>query len=54
MLRWFGHVERISESRLTHTLSHKADVSGNAGMGRPTRTYIDLIGLGGSSESSGA
>ena len=30
MLRWFGHVERMSESRLTKGID-KADVSGNAG-----------------------
>ena len=44
MLRWFGHVERMSESCLTKGI-YKADVSGNAGSRRLRRTnYIDLIG----------
>ena len=38
MLRWFGHVERVSESRLTKGI-YKADVSGNTGRGRPRRPY---------------
>ena len=37
MLRWFGHVERMSESRPTKRI-YTADVSGNAGRGRPRRT----------------
>ena len=38
MLRWFGHIKRMSESRLTKGI-YKADVvSGNAGRGRPRRT----------------
>ena len=34
MLRWFGHVERMSESRLTKGIIYKADVSGKAGRRR--------------------
>ena len=43
MLRWFGHVERMSERRLTKGI-YVADVSGNAGWGRPRKAYPDLIG----------
>ena len=42
MLRWFGHVERMSKSRLTKDI-FKADVSGGTGT-RSRRTYIDFIG----------
>ena len=40
----------MSETRLTKGI-YKADVSGNLGMGRPRKTYMDLIG---SSERTGA
>ena len=46
MLRWFGHVEGMSESRLKKGI-YKADVSGNTGtLGHPStgKTYIDLVG----------
>ena len=43
MLRWFGHIEMMSESRLPKGI-YKLDVSGNAGRVRPRRTYIALIG----------
>ena len=44
MLRWFGPVERMSESRLTKDIN-KADVSGNIGRKCPRRKYInDFIG----------
>ena len=42
ILRCFGHVERMSESRLSKSIN-KVDVSSNLGRGRPRRTYIDLI-----------
>jgi hypothetical protein len=41
MLRWFGHVER-DERRLTNEI-YEAGVGGNAGRGRPRRTFLDQI-----------
>jgi hypothetical protein len=43
MLRWFGHVERMNEKRLTKEI-YEADVGGNAGRGRRRRTFLDQIG----------
>ena len=42
MLRWFRHVDGMSESRLTKG-SNKADVSGNPGKGRSRRIHTALI-----------
>jgi hypothetical protein len=36
MLRWFDHVERMDDRRLTNEI-YEADVGGNAGR----RTYLD-------------
>jgi hypothetical protein len=43
MLRWYGHVERMDESRLTKEI-HEADMGGNARRGRSRRTFLDQIG----------
>jgi hypothetical protein len=43
MLRWFGHVERMDERRLTKEI-YEANVGSNAGRGRPRRSFLDQIG----------
>ena len=43
MLKWFGHVDRISERRLIKGI-YVTDESGNAGRKHPRKTYPDLIG----------
>jgi UDP-N-acetylmuramate-alanine ligase len=39
MMRWFGHVERMDEMRLTKEIS-EVNLSGNAGRG-PRRSFLD-------------
>ncbi|CAG4947225.1 unnamed protein product [Parnassius apollo] len=43
MLRWFGHVERMNEERVTKQI-YMADVNGRIGKGRPKKKFIDQIG----------
>ena len=42
MLRWFGHVERMDERRLTKEI-YEARVNENVGRGRPRRMFLDQI-----------
>jgi hypothetical protein len=42
MLRWFGHVERADERRLTKEI-YGAILSGNAVRGRPRQMFFDQI-----------
>ena len=43
MLRWFGHLERMDERRLTKKI-YCAKVDGSVGRGRPTKTFLSQIG----------
>jgi hypothetical protein len=43
MLRWFGHIERIDERRLTKEI-YDTVMSCNAVRGRPRRTFLEQIG----------
>ena len=42
MLRWFGHLNRMSEERLTNQI-YKANVVGTRSRGRPRKTYHQQI-----------
>lgn len=42
MLRWFGHIERMSESRVTKGI-YKSKLAGVVPKGRPRRTFEDQI-----------
>jgi hypothetical protein len=43
MLRWFSHVKKMDERRLTKKI-YETDVGGNARKGRASRTFLDQIG----------
>jgi hypothetical protein len=43
MLEWFGHAERMDETRLTKEI-YKVDFGRNTGRRRPRRTFVDQIG----------
>ncbi|GBP84078.1 hypothetical protein EVAR_68780_1 [Eumeta japonica] len=44
MLRWFGHLERINESRLTKKINRANLCDGKVGKSRPRKSYADDIG----------
>ncbi|GBP64519.1 hypothetical protein EVAR_53018_1 [Eumeta japonica] len=44
MLRWFGHLGRMNESRLRKQIYRANVCDGNVGNGRPRKSYADHIG----------
>ena len=42
VMRWFGHIERMNEDRLTKRV-YKGNVTGKRGRGRPRKQWIDQI-----------
>ncbi|GBP29377.1 hypothetical protein EVAR_22749_1 [Eumeta japonica] len=44
ILRWFGHLERMNENRLTKQIYRANACDGEVGEGRPRKSYADHIG----------
>ena len=42
MLKWFGHMERMENDRMTKRI-YIAEVEGNRGRGRPRRRWKDSV-----------
>ena len=42
VLKWFGHVERMGDERLTKKV-YKSEVGGERGIGRPRFRWIDGV-----------
>ena len=42
VLKWFGHVERMGDERLTKKV-YKSEVGGERGVGRPRFRWIDGV-----------
>ena len=42
VLKWFGHVERMGDERLTKKVN-KSEVGGERGVGRPRYRWIDGV-----------
>ncbi|GBP61235.1 hypothetical protein EVAR_45254_1 [Eumeta japonica] len=43
MLRWFGHLDRMNESRLTKQIYRANVCDGKVGKGHPRKSYADHI-----------
>ncbi|GBP28914.1 hypothetical protein EVAR_93559_1 [Eumeta japonica] len=44
MLRWFGHLETMNESRQTKQIYRVNVCDGKDGMSRPRKSHVDYIG----------
>jgi hypothetical protein len=42
LLRWFGHVERMSDERMTKKI-YNGTIAGKKGKGRPRKTWVDEV-----------